>query len=220
MDEKILNKIRKVLALTQSPYQEEAQAALLKAQELMMQYGLSMAEVKEDDIETKKVIDDCILQKRRNTWYEKYLAAVIGNNFRCHPYFTPGRGIYFIGLKSDVEIAREVYLYALSVMLFLANEYLKKLKDQMAYKKGIKNDYILGFIYGLERKFKSQVEAKSYALILVKDPLVEEAVNKKNLKNARNSYFVSGGSTTAFDAGYNDGMLFDENRKMICAEGI
>lgn len=131
--EKILDKIRKVLALTKSTYQEEAHAALLKAQELMAQHGLTMAEVQlQQEIgQEQQVVDTCISEKRKNAWYEKSLSVIIGNNFRCHSYTSLGRGIYFIGLKEDVEIAREVYLYALNTMLYLASEYVKTYRGRV-----------------------------------------------------------------------------------------
>lgn len=219
MDQKILDKIRKVLALAKSTYQEEAQAALLKAQELMVQHGLTMAEVQQDNIQDKQVVDTCISEKRRNTWYEKSLSAVIGENFRCHSYVHLGQGIYFIGLKEDVEIAREIYFYALNTMLYLANEYVKthrrgQVTDSWSIR-GIKNDYISGFINGLQDKFKKQVENKDYSLILVKDALVVQAVNNKKLKKGRKNQHISAGSFSAFNAGYKDGHLFDENQKLI-----
>ncbi len=219
-EEKVLDKIRKVLAMTKSSYREEAEAALLKAQELMAQHGLTMAEVEieREDKNEKQVTDTCISQKRRNAWYEKTLANIIGNNFRCGSYTTLGRGIYFIGLKEDVEIAREVFHYALTAMLYLADEYVKCHKDVNWMRfdaRGIKNDYITGFLSGLRDKYREQVESKGYALILVKDALVVKAMEKKKLKKRRDNNHVTSGSSLAFDAGYEDGRSFDEKRKMI-----
>lgn len=45
MEDKIIDKIRKVLAMTKSNYREEAEAALLKAQQLMALHGLTMSDV-------------------------------------------------------------------------------------------------------------------------------------------------------------------------------
>ncbi|TEB15149.1 hypothetical protein Psfp_02325 [Pelotomaculum sp. FP] len=214
-EERIIEKIRKLLSLTKSNYREEAEAALLKAQELMAQHGLTMTEVgsQKDKGEDKQVVDTCISEKHRNTWYEKRLSAIIGENFRCHPYVTLGRGIYFIGLKDDVEIAKEVFLYALATMVHLASEYAKRWRASGL--RGIKNDYMKGFLNGLRDKFKKQVESKDYALVLVKDALVVKAVEDKKLKKARVSRIATGESASAWQAGYFDGRNFDEKRKMI-----
>ena len=93
----------------------------------MAEQGLPMAEIEisQETGKEKQVEDICISEKRRNTWFEKSLAGIIGENFRCHPYAVLGEGIYFIGLKEDVEIAKEVYLYALNTMLYLPNNYVK-----------------------------------------------------------------------------------------------
>ncbi|WP_031516812.1 DUF2786 domain-containing protein [Desulfofalx alkaliphila] len=217
VEEKILNKIRKVLALTKSTYQEEAHTALLKAQELMAQHGLTMAEVEatQEKCEDKQVVDTCVAEKRRNYWYEKNLSKIIGDNFRCHCYVSPGRGIYFIGLKEDVEIATEVYHYALNTMLYLSTDYVKRYQEQTISNQRLKNDYYIGFLKGLGDKFKAQVETKGYALVLVKDALVIQAVNDKKLTKGQSSKIVIGGSSDARDAGYRDGRSFDEKHKRI-----
>lgn len=214
VSEKIIDKIRKVLALTKSTYQEEAHAALLKAQELMAQHGLTMAEIQQEEAQEKNVLDTCIYKKRRTTWYEKRLATVVGENFRCHAYTGIGRGICFIGLEQDVDIAKEVYLYALSTMIYLAGEYVKRSRKQIVKGNGLKNDYIIGFINGLKDKFKEQIESKGYALVLVKDALVVQTVNDKKLRKQK-SKFTTSGVSDARITGYKDGRSFDEKRMMI-----
>lgn len=213
--DKIINRIRKVLALTKSTYQEEAHAALLKAQELMAQHGFTMTEIEiSQENHEKEVVDMCVSKKKRNAWYEKSLAATVGGNFRCHPYFTPGSGVYFIGIKEDVNIAIKVYLYALKTMVFLANDYVKKNSLGMS-SKGIKNDYLFGFLRGLKEKFEAQVESKGYALILIKDALVDQAVDQKRLRKRKANPVIIAGASDAREAGYQDGRAFDGNRKMI-----
>jgi len=112
------------------------------------------------------------------------------------------------------RIRGEVYLYALNTMLYLAGNYIKKcgLNKNL---KGLKNDYIRGFLTGLRQKFEKQVQEKCYALALVKDALVVQAIENKRLRKGRKSQYVTGGSRAAWSAGYEDGRSFDENRKVI-----
>lgn len=141
---------------------------------------------------------------------------MIGDNFRCHAYTGIGRGIYFIGLEEDVEIAKEVYLYALNTMLCLAREYILREKTHhYRYNRGLKNDYLNGFITGLRAKYKEQVESKGYALALVKDELVVQAVKAKKFKKSLRSNLILGLSRSAYETGYKDGRSFDDNKKMI-----
>ncbi|WP_231702770.1 DUF2786 domain-containing protein [Desulfocucumis palustris] len=215
VDEKIIDKIRKVLALTGSVFQEEAQAAMLKAQKLLALHGLSMSEIDcKDQVQEKVVADSCVYEKNRVSWYEKRLGSIIGENFRCFSYNHVGQGIRFVGLREDVEIAAEVFLYAHRTMLYFAEEFVKNYRLRVSRIKGLKNDYFVGFISGLEDKFKEQVASNNYALVLVKDSLVVKAFNDLDLYDLK-TRFVTSDSVVAKETGYRDGRSFDEKRKMI-----
>lgn len=78
MDKDYKDKIRKLLALAESPNEHEAKAALLKARQLMAEHKLTEAELK--DVEKQKVKDirtDITCSKRRNPWVIP-LSATIG----------------------------------------------------------------------------------------------------------------------------------------------
>lgn len=67
----IEKKIRKLLALSESPNEFEAQAALLKARQLMAEYKLTEAELHEGNkkVKTIKTIKTSIsCTKRTNFW--------------------------------------------------------------------------------------------------------------------------------------------------------
>ena len=56
---KIKDKIRKLIALASSPYEDEANAAMAKAGELMAKYELSIAEIRESEgKDIKDMIED------------------------------------------------------------------------------------------------------------------------------------------------------------------
>jgi len=44
---KIISKVQKLFARTESNFEAEAEAALLKAQQLMMEHGLSISDIKD-----------------------------------------------------------------------------------------------------------------------------------------------------------------------------
>jgi len=97
-------------------------------------------------------------------------------------------------------------------MVYLAKEYVK---SQYSTSKGLKNDYLIGFLSGLKDKFKEQVASKGYALVLVKDALVIREVDKKHLRKGASSRVVMDHSSDARDTGYRDGRAFNEHQKMI-----
>lgn len=81
MDKDYKEKIRKLLALAESPNEHEARAALLKARQLMAEHKLTETEVK--DVEKQQVKDvrtDITCSKRRDPWIVS-LSAIIGENY-------------------------------------------------------------------------------------------------------------------------------------------
>lgn len=187
MNEKIIEKIRKTLNLANNNSNEhEAKLAILKAQEIMAQYNITMKDVElRKEIEKKNAIEmDATEASGRTPWWVKSLAPVIADNFKCHPYISKGYGttkIVFIGLEEDVAIAVEVYKYAIEAIYKYATSYIQKLYREKKQSKGMRNEFITGFIHGLKEAFKKQVECNNYAMVLVKDPVVVQAVQAKNL---------------------------------------
>lgn len=72
---------------------------------------------------------------------------------------------------------------------------------------GIKNDYMQGFLNGLEAQFKEQVEANKaeWGLVLVKDKEVVEYYDKLNLRSGTRSSAKASGDREARGAGFQQG---------------
>ena len=71
-------KIRKLLALAESPVEAEARAALLKARQLMAEHKLTERDCREAEKQTvKDVLTDITCSKRREPWIVP-LSATIG----------------------------------------------------------------------------------------------------------------------------------------------
>ncbi len=79
--------------------------------------------------------------------------------------------------------------------------------------KGVKQDYILGFLSGLKSKFDEQIKSnESYAIVVVTPKEVKDEFQKLKLKNVQFSNSVQcHGSQQARQAGYNDGRNFSTN---------
>lgn len=216
-DEKIRRRIQKALALaSNNPSEEEANTALLMAQRLMLEHGY---EDKDFELgEKKEIVQKEVTDYKKLFWYEKDLATIISENFRCHMWWS-GYGnknkIIFFGLKKDVEIASDVYNYAFTYMQHLCKQYVDEFVTEG--KRQARNDYRLGFITGLEEKLKEQVQ--EYGLILVKDPEVQDKYDEKS-----NDMEVISSRTPSMEAvfhylsGKQDGEQFDHERKQITKE--
>lgn len=79
-------KIKKLLALSKSPNEHEAQSALAKAQQLMAEHKISMAEV--EDKEKRKANEHSAgitYSTRRDPWVLR-LSKVISKNYCCESF--------------------------------------------------------------------------------------------------------------------------------------
>ncbi|MDF2615458.1 MAG: hypothetical protein K0Q47_113 [Sedimentibacter sp.] len=220
-NENIVNKIRQCMELSRKAgTPEESQGALLKAQELMVKYNIDLEGIKESEKEkeVKEIIDEEFTPIKRNHWWVKQLAYIIAENFKCTSYivnFYNANCIHMIGLKEDVEIAREVFSYAGFEIDKFSKQYAKEKADSSfffndrSFKNGIINDYIKGYLNGLNKKFKSQVEENGWGLIIVKDALVVRAVEDLSLaKPSKPAPVNRTGNKDAYRTGLKDGQNF------------
>jgi len=207
----ITEKIKKLIAQSEgTSFEAEAQTAMLMAQKLMIKHNLSMIDV--EDVSIKEVVELAFTDYERQAWWKKSLARIIADNFRCE-YFNRMSGqhsskIVFIGLKDDIETAKIVFKYATKSIISNSDKFVKKAKSNNVYKKGIKNAYISGYLTGLRDKYREQVENNNWGLVLVKDPLVKEELNKFNLRKGAPIRAKMTNDNNAKNSGYRDGKSF------------
>lgn len=106
--ESVLQKVRGLLALSgNNPSQAEAQAAALKAQELIAKYNLTLTDVEK---ETQEIVTSEYRTGVDKSW--KYgLARAVADNFRVMIYWVDRRVAVFYGYKQDTMIAVQVFEY-------------------------------------------------------------------------------------------------------------
>lgn len=216
--DKLLARVRRLLALAhRSPYAAEAHAALLKAQELMVRHGLAAADLEEKPNDREVAHTDAFAGGQRTHW-RGWLAAVVAENFRCTAYWAhlPNRRytLRFIGLVYDAHLAREVYKAAAATAEKQSRAYVQARQAARALSRReanlIRNAFLGGWIVGLRDKFREQVEANAWALVLVQPPEVREAVERMNLAKYRGSQPHYGGDRAAALAGYEAGQRFGD----------
>ncbi|OPG98970.1 hypothetical protein B2I21_07380 [Chryseobacterium mucoviscidosis] len=205
-----IRKIQKALRLAENNTNaEEAQAAILMAQRLMLKRGIVASDIKSEQEQTKEA-KELLIRKNRIHWWEKRLHAIISDNFRCYSFYSAGSFLGFLGLPEDVEIATEVYKFAEDAIKYHAGNYMKQ-KDISSRKfyNATKNDYVRGFLAGLNDKFIEQVAQESFALVLVKHEVVETAYNEAELKEDKPAPVTSASNKEAMLQGYEDGKNFN-----------
>lgn len=220
MDNKIISKVQNLLELAyDAPSDEEGQTALLMAQKLMVKHNLSISDIK--TYQKNDNIGETVGHwEYRMVWWKEKLAAILGENFRCKTIRrrVVEKGItqlIFFGYDTDAELCTKVYEGAL---LYL--EYrLKRLFPTVskARWKDYKKSYLLGFLDGLDQRFKNQAQSSEEFALMVQVPVevVEEQTRRMgNLKNRTVKVKLQEIDVEAF----TEGLVHAKNSKLLPEE--
>lgn len=202
-DNKILDKIKKLLALSKSPNEHEAQAAMLKAQELMAKYGMTV----EESVETEITYTSTIAETSGNATFRAPLGSIIAKNFRCE-VFLSGGCISFYGRSEDVPICKEVFEYAYKTIKKLGTKRYNEAKKAGYETRGFYTQYQTAFLLALKNAFEKQCTA----LMIVTPPDVKENFSKMTENwNTKKAAIQNGGmNVRAYQQGTRDGKAFAE----------
>lgn len=194
----MIERIKKLLALSESSNENEAKLAMLKTQEILAKHKLSLKEVKEFKEANSKI------------------TTKVADNFGCYLYFKTRKThkIVFLGRDEDVIVCNIMLEYALDsiegTMKAIKYSYRKKGLSI----KGITNDYSMGFIEGLSNRFEEQKKNnKEWGLILIKDAEVTEAYNNINFGDSINTN-VDFNYSELYKQGVEDGEKFNISDKV------
>lgn len=182
-ENKVINKIEKLLALAGSNNENEARAAMVKAQELMAKY-----EIDRERVQGKEQKERPVMSFSAGPYKDEWLnmvGCVIAENFRCRCVSVARRGagasfrIRFYGYEEDAEICINIFNYAVKVVrkrfVTLRAIYAEAGRE---FRKNEKMNYISGFCQGLDRNFAEQKQqSQSFALALVVPEAVNDFVN-------------------------------------------
>lgn len=206
----IILKIKKLLSRTESPNENEAKVSMLKAQELLAKYKLTMREIEDTELDTEVITKVTDVTFRSGKWKGK-LASVIADNFRCYCYCKTrySHKITFLGKESDVKIAEILLTYAVDNIERESNRLAQKYRNMGYSAKGLTSDYALGFINGLHEQFERQkAQNQEWGLVLVKDKEVQEEYSKINFKGSINTNSNPEGFSEVYRQGVEDGEKF------------
>lgn len=175
-------KIAKLLALSASPCQAEAEAALAKAHELMAEHKLTEAECRPEGTKIGEVGSRITYSLRRDDWVAP-LSCVIAEHFLCRSLDICKRGkqtrrISFYGYLEDAEVCVRIFEYAVDCL----HDELRKVAriyDGADDMRIIKQSYADGFISGVDSALERQKkkEKEEYGLVLVTPPEVNAYVD-------------------------------------------
>lgn len=145
---KIIDKIRKLLALSKSPNEAEALAAANKAHELLLEHDLALSEVHET-VETRQFVDDKTGMSDDSRPWRRFIGNALAKLYFCvyskntikippHKRYDVH---YFAGRPHDAAIAKMMFEYLEKAVARLAVEGGKTVpaKERAAYDTSFKN---------------------------------------------------------------------------------
>jgi hypothetical protein len=151
--ENVVGLIQKLLALSKSPNENEAAAAMAKAQELLIKYNLDMATVqtptKQDSDEAgmmNEIVDFSDFEK----WQSILINAVSTRNF-CKIIRISGEEFHILGKKANVRSVEAMYNWLEPQII--------RLIDQSGFKRGDKTSFAMGIISTIGKKLDESKEA-------------------------------------------------------------
>ncbi|WP_072743159.1 DUF2786 domain-containing protein [Sporanaerobacter acetigenes] len=219
MNENIILRIKKLLALSESSNEHEAKVAMLKAQELLVKHKLSIKEIKEYK-EINVIEEKTDITFRQARWKGR-LASLITENFGCCHYYKTryNHTIVFIGKDEDVEVCKIVLEYAIDSIESAVNRLRYQYRKEGYSTKGLENDYALGFIEGLDTAFERQNEEnQEWGLVLKKDKEVVDYYNNINFTGTVYTNTNFQGFNEVYFKGVEDGENFSISDKIAGGE--
>ena len=241
IDEKHLSeialKIKKLLALSESPNENEARFAIEKAQELLEKYNITLTDV---EIQTAEMIHvefnvykaHSNGQFKEGDYYKEipgwvssilriiqkyfYIKVVCGNKGHMH----------FLGAKADVQCAQYVFEYLIRVVRKNRNDYVNKIKKEtdaqdMRTLRDIGYSYTEGMIKGISEQLRNQKSERPVSktvtgtdLVVVKGEALNIYLNQvfPNLGLKGESRTSLSLQSSAFNTGIYDGRNVSINR--------
>ncbi len=209
----VLDRLRKLHALSRSDNPHEAALAAQLAQQLMIEHHLEELDLSRDEHRPEEPIEDHGSLEperkgpRRIPGWQQHLADAVARSLDCRIYIQPGVAISIVGRRTDVEASRYTFLMLARTIDRLATEAWNRERHGTADATRWKRAFRLGAVQSIRTRLKSsKVEAvstipKERALALAKrDEAVESWVDT-NLRLRAARATVHRVRPDAFEAG-------------------
>jgi hypothetical protein len=166
--EKIMERIRKLLALSNNPNEHEAAAAAAKAQSLLAEYNLSLAEVVIDKKKDAGFVADGSILTAPYPW-RRQLAAAVARLYFCEYYYTTvgpknnaKNAHYFVGQPHNIDVAKMMFVYLEQTVDRLAKEGAQNLprSEQSPYRTTFRNTCTNRLRIRIMERIKEAMEGK------------------------------------------------------------
>jgi hypothetical protein len=172
----IEDRIRKLLALADSPNENEAAAAAEKAQALMLRYGIELATVAASSGE-RLAVDEHVVDGRADPW-RRMLADAVARSAGGQIVWAPdGRSqgkIFFYGPAATVGGIIELYRYLEAQLVVISAAATATRRERRVHGRRWRNSFLLGAVGRLAQRLDArraetaETAVNGRALVLVK----------------------------------------------------
>jgi hypothetical protein len=226
MDQSLLAKIQKLLRLSESQNENEASLALEKAKALCVEHDIDIAMARVDNKqaqEKEEFVKDCLAQGKRRSVTQMEVSILLIAHFNVELVYSGNRDfgmkMYFVGRKSDVELATYVNS-------FLNAEFMKRWHAYRERNYWVTTDERASFLRGMRvglcdklDKAKRDAENNKFALMANADAVRNQYAltivdEKKARLDAKNNLFsglkpVKTKEVAANEEGYREGQKIE-----------
>ncbi len=211
--DRIIERVRKLLALSNSSNEHEAALAAAHAQRLLAEHNLAMSEL---DLQEEGAGESELKVAKTVAKWLSALFATVADAFDCFPVVTTTSSesrLRFIGVGDDPSVASCTLEYLIKELRRLASLYLRNTESGKGRfsetdRQRIRTSYLLGAVHGVRQAMdaqKKETPTTSKALVPVKDALIrqyrEGNLGSLKVRRNRSSIVVS----SAFQQGRIDG---------------
>ncbi len=190
--ERIIDKVKKCMALSKSDNPNEAAAALRQAQALMRKYGLDEAGLVASEVGSADV--DCASDNgTRPLAWESMLVTLVGQAFGCQGMFVPGAkangrragGVYrYLGVTAQATMAAHTATVLLRLLRSSRLLHAKQLRDEAkaegwkatkAEERSAADAFCLGWLMAVQRQ----------VVAFANPPAIEQAIQRQLIEKTK-----------------------------------
>jgi hypothetical protein len=221
IDQKIINKLQKLLALSASDNENESALAMKKAEELMREHNLSVADVALDGsgahVDSAEV---CGLTRTCQTW-ESSLGNFIAKTFNGRAIRTrnsDGWSFVFVAGQTDLIIITDLFERLRTTIKRMSQAYVNSAKAfTRIHDKSLHNSYRLGMINTIVQRLerlkqntaptddRNAFGMTGTALMVIKDKAVDQRVSRLFPRLKTTTSRASRVDGNAYQQGMTDG---------------
>jgi hypothetical protein len=211
----VIEKVKKLLALSRSPNEHEAKLAAERAHELMLRHNLSLQKLERKGPEG---IEDGTIRKQWRDTEDKFLFPILIEHFFVRIVLdriqaTESRPselvVHMVGTKSNVEVAQYVYEFLKTTFRALGKDY--NARTQAGER--ARQSYYAGLEAGIQKQLRARKQAvqQEMGLMVVENPNIQRYLDHVFGQLRRSNSTVPLRDHRAQRQGYLDGQKVSIN---------